>query len=67
MVNLAAGSGAEPTPQLLLAVVTDDPVTKLDAVPNGVTARALVPFIMTEIERARQSPIAALRFFRLGN
>jgi hypothetical protein len=64
-VNLAAG--AEPTPQLILAVVTDEPVTKLDAVPNGVTARALVPFMKNEIEKARQDPVAALRFFRVEN
>lgn len=64
-VNLAAG--AEPTPQLILAVVTGEPVTKLDAVPNGVTARALVPFMKNEIEKARQAPVAALRFFRVEN
>ena len=64
-VNLA--KGAEPTPQLILAVVTDEPVTKLDAVPNGVTARALVPFMKNEIEKARQEPVAALRFFKVEN
>ncbi len=64
-VNLAAGS--EPTPQLLLALVTQDPVTKLDVVPNGVTARALVPFMEAEIARARQDAIADLRYFRLEN
>jgi serine/threonine-protein kinase len=64
-VNLAAGS--EPTPQLLLALVTKEAVTKLDVVPNGVTARALVPFMETEIERARQDASADLRFFRLEN
>ncbi|MBL4917936.1 serine/threonine-protein kinase [Szabonella alba] len=64
-VNLAAG--AEPTPQMILAVVTERSVDKLDAVPNGVTARALVPFMRSELERERQSPIGALRFFRLEN
>ncbi len=64
-VNLAAG--AEPTPQMILAVVTERPVEKLDAVPNGVTARALVPFMQSELERERQTAIAALRFFRLEN
>ena len=64
-VNLA--KGAEPTPQLILAVVTDEPVTKLDAVPNGVTARALVPFMKNEIEKARQESVAALRFFKVEN
>jgi serine/threonine-protein kinase len=64
-VNLAAGS--EPTPQLLLALVTQEPVTKLDVVPNGVTARALVPFMEAEIARARQDAIADLRYFRLEN
>jgi serine/threonine-protein kinase len=64
-VNLAAG--ADPAPQLILAVVTDQPVTKLDAVPNGVTARALVPFMKNEIGKARQEPVAALRFFKVEN
>ena len=58
-------SGAEPTPQLILAVVTDEAVTKLDAIPSGVTARALVPFMLNEIKRARQDPAVALLFFRL--
>jgi len=64
-VNLAAG--AEPTPQMILAVVTERAVDKLDAVPNGVTARALVPFMQSELQRERQTPIGALRFFRLEN
>jgi len=64
-VSLAAG--AEPTPQLILAVVTERPVDKLDAVPNGVTARALVPFMKSELDKERQNPIGALRFFRLEN
>lgn len=64
-VNLAPG--AEPTPQLILAVVTERPVDKLDAVPNGVTARALVPFMTSELDKERQKPIGALRFFRLEN
>ncbi|MDN5787820.1 serine/threonine-protein kinase [Pseudorhodobacter sp.] len=64
-VNLAAG--AEPTPQLILAVVTERAVEKLDAVPNGVTARALVPFMQSELDRERQTAIGALRYFRLEN
>lgn len=62
-VNLA--QGVEPTPQLLMAVVTDQPMTKLSAVPNGVTARTLVPFLTTEMNSARQQPAIALRYFRL--
>lgn len=64
-VNLAAG--AEPTPQIILAVVTERAVEKLDAVPNGVTARALVPFMQSELERERLSAIGAMHFFRLEN
>jgi hypothetical protein len=52
---------------MILAVVTERAVDKLDAVPNGVTARALVPFMQSELERERQTPIGALRFFRLEN
>ncbi len=58
---------SEPTRQLVVAIVTDAPVTTLDAVKGGVTARALVPFIKSEIEKTRQEPIAALRFFRVEN
>lgn len=64
-VNLA--SGAAPTPQMIFAVVTERPVEKLDAVPNGVTARALVPFMTSELNRERQTALGALRFFRLEN
>jgi serine/threonine-protein kinase len=64
-VNLAAG--AEPTPQLLMAIVTDTPVTKLDVIPNGVTARTLIPFLTTEFAATRQQPAMALRHFRLEN
>ena len=64
-VNLAAG--AEPTPQIILAVVTERAVEKLDAVPNGVTARALVPFMQSELEREPQPAIGAIRYFRLEN
>jgi eukaryotic-like serine/threonine-protein kinase len=64
-VNLAAG--AEPTPQMILAVVTERPVEKLDAVPNGVTARALIPFMQNELENERQTALGSLRYFRLEN
>jgi eukaryotic-like serine/threonine-protein kinase len=64
-VNLAAG--ADPTPQMILAVVTERPVEKLDAVPNGVTARALIPFMQNELENERQTALGSLRYFRLEN
>lgn len=64
-VNLAPG--AEPTPQLLLAVVTGEEVTKLDVVPNGVTARALVPFVTSQLTESRQDALGVLRYFRLEN
>jgi hypothetical protein len=64
-VNLAAG--ADPTPQMVLAVVTERPVEKLDAVPNGVTARALIPFMQNELENERQTALGSLRYFRLEN
>jgi eukaryotic-like serine/threonine-protein kinase len=63
--SVSLAEGAEPAPQLLMAVVTDTPMTKLSAVPNGVTARTLVPFLTTEMESARQQPAIALRYFRL--
>jgi serine/threonine-protein kinase len=57
--------GVNELSQLLFAVVTEQPVTTLDAVPVGVTARALVPFMQNVIKKAGQDPSAALAFFRL--
>jgi serine/threonine-protein kinase len=51
----------EPVPQLLMALVTDLPVKRLDSLPAGVTARTLMPFIAAEAEKARQVPIASLK------
>ncbi len=64
-VSLKAGS--EPTPQLLVALVTDEKVAKFEAVPNGVTARTLIPFIKQELTKARQEPTLAIRYFKLEN
>lgn len=52
-------------PQLLMALVTDQPVKRLDSLPAGVTARTLMPFIAAESEKARQVPIASLKQFVL--
>jgi serine/threonine-protein kinase len=60
-------AGSEPTPQLLFVLVTDQPVEKFDAVPNGVTARTLVPFFKSELSKVRQEPTVAIRYFRLEN
>lgn len=61
-VNLAEGA---PRGQMILAVVTDEPLSKLDVVPNGVTARALVPFMQSQISATGQDATAALRYFRI--
>lgn len=55
----------EPVPQLLMALVTDQPVKRLDSLPAGVTARTLMPFIAAEADKARQVPIASLKQFVL--
>lgn len=55
----------EPVPQLLMALVTDQPVKRLDSLPAGVTARTLMPFIAAEADKARQIPIASLKQFVL--
>lgn len=65
--SVRLAEGAAPAPQLILAVATDEPVTKLGLVPNGVTARALVPFMEGELATLTAPPAAALRFFRLEN
>jgi serine/threonine-protein kinase len=58
-------TGAEPTPQVLLALVTEQAVAKFAGVPNGVTAQTLVPFIKRELDAQRLEPAVALHFFRL--
>jgi eukaryotic-like serine/threonine-protein kinase len=64
-VSLAAG--ADPTPQMILAVATDTYVPKFDVVPNGVAAKSLVPFMQGELKAQDQQATGALRFFRLEN
>ncbi|MBC7138431.1 MAG: serine/threonine protein kinase [Defluviimonas sp.] len=61
-VSLAEGA---PRGQMILAVVTDEPLTKLDGVPNGVTARALVPFMQSQITATGQQAASALAYFRI--
>ena len=65
ILNLPKGS--PPAPQLLLAIVTDAPLTQLDAVPNNVSAKSLMPFIELKLKDAALKPGTGLRFFRLEN
>ena len=64
-VSLAAG--APPAPQLLLAIATDTALAELDAVPNGVTAKSLMPFVALKLSGAALNPGIGLSFFRLEN
>ncbi|WP_164738238.1 serine/threonine-protein kinase [Frigidibacter oleivorans] len=61
-VNLADGA---PAGQMLLAIVTDQPLTKLAVVPDGVTARALMPFIATQLDETGQTVAPVFRAFRI--
>lgn len=56
---------ADSGPQLLMALVTDQPVSRFDSLPAGVTARTLMPFIAAESAKARQVPITSLKQFVL--
>ncbi len=64
-VSLAAG--APPAPQLLLAIATDTALAELDAVPNGVTAKSLMPFVELKLTGAAMTPGTGISFFRLEN
>lgn len=65
--TVSLAKGAPPAPQLLLAIATEKPLAKLDSVPNGVTARSLMPFIELQLADAPNNSAGSLGFFRLEN
>lgn len=65
--SVTLAKGAPPAPQLLLVIVTDTELAKLAAVPNGVTAKSLMPFVDVQLKDAALNPTTGLGFFRLEN
>lgn len=65
--TVSLAPGAPPAPQLLLALATDSPLTKLDAVPDGVTVRSLMPFVDVELSGEGQGATVGLGHFLLQN
>lgn len=65
--TVSLAPGAPPAPQLLLAIATDKPLDKLDAVPNGVTVKSLMPFVDVQLGSDGQTAAAGLGHFLLQN
>jgi serine/threonine-protein kinase len=65
--SVTLAKGAPPAPQLLLVIATDTELAKLAAVPNGVTAKSLMPFVDVQLKDATLNPTTGLGFFRLEN
>lgn len=65
--SVTLAKGAPPAPQLLLVIVTETELAKLAAVPNGVTAKSLMPFVDVQLKDAALNPTTGLGFFRLEN
>ena len=65
--SVTLAKGAPPAPQLLLVIATDTELAKLAAVPNGVTAKSLMPFVDVQLKDAALNPTTGLGFFRLEN
>ncbi len=59
--------GAAPAPQLLLALATSEPMDKLEAIPNRVSALSLMPFIEVQLADFNGQIGSGLGFFRLEN
>src|SRR3989338_8322363 len=65
--SVTLAKGAPPAPHLLLVIATDTDLAKLAAVPNGVTAKSLMPFVDVQLKDAALNPTTGLGFFRLEN
>lgn len=65
--TVSLAPGAPPAPQLILAIATDKPLTKLDAVPNGVTVKSLMPFVDVELSSEGLKASPGLKSFLLQN
>ncbi len=65
--TVSLAPGAPPAPQLILALATDRPLAKLDAVPNGVTVKSLMPFVDVELSSESLKAATGLGHFLLQN
>ncbi|MGL6211284.1 MAG: hypothetical protein ACRC14_15790, partial [Paracoccaceae bacterium] len=66
-VGLEMPEGSPPAPQLVLVMTTDERVPELEAVPAGVSAKSLVPFMEVALKDDLASLSLGLGFFRLEN
>ncbi len=65
--TLSMAAGAPPAPQVVLVMATDAPLDMLKGVPNGVTAKSLMPFIEVAMKDNKGPTALGLGFFRLEN
>jgi hypothetical protein len=65
--TLSMAAGAPPAPQVVLVMATETALAKLDLVPNGVTAKSLMPFIEVALKDNKGPTALGLGFFRLEN
>ncbi len=65
--TLSMAADAPPAPQLIMVMATEGPLNKLDAVPNGVSAKSLMPFIEVAMKDSQGPTALGLGFLRLEN
>ena len=65
--TLSMAADAPPAPQLIMVMATEGPLNKLDAVPNGVSAKSLMPFIEVAMKDSDGPTAFGLGFLRLEN
>ncbi|MBP9951957.1 MAG: hypothetical protein KBF27_09365, partial [Cypionkella sp.] len=66
-LTVSLAKDAPPAPQLLLALATSERIARLDEVPNGVTAKSLIPFIESQTAVSDSELDTGLGYFRLEN
>lgn len=64
-VPLSLAKGAQPADQLVMAILTDRPVTGFDSLPDGYTAESVVPRLAQWLEQSGQTPLIDLLPVRL--
>ncbi len=63
--GLALAQGSAPTPQLIVALASEEPLLSAAAAGEGAEAASLLPLVMSEIEGRGGKAAAAIAFFRL--
>jgi len=65
--TLKMAAGAPARPQVVLVMATDAPLKLLTSVPNGVSAKSLMPYIEVALKDNTGPTALGLGFFRLEN